>query len=91
MRFAMLITFSLVFFATGRSGVNARETVDWETPARLATSIEVILTFFFMFILKLPHPIQINIAVSSSFLRIVIVIIDPTTMYFGVSCKDYLI
>ena len=87
----MLITFSLVFFATGRSGVNARETVDWETPARLATSIEVILTFFFMFILKLPHPIQINIAVSSSFLRIVIVIIDPTTMYFGVSCKDYLI
>jgi hypothetical protein len=59
--------------------VNARETVDWETPARLATSIEVILAFFFMFILKLPHPIQINIAVSSSFLRIVIVIIDSTT------------
>ena len=91
MRFAMLITFSLVFFATGLSGVNARETVDWETPARLATSTEVILTFFFMFILKLPHLIQINIAVSSSFLRIVIVIIDTTTMYFGVSCKDYLI
>jgi len=39
----------------------------------------------------LPHPIQINIAVNSSFLRIVIVIIDTTTMYFGVSCKDYLI
>ena len=75
----MLITFSLVFFATGLSGVNARETVDWETPARLATSIEVILVFFFMFILKLPHPIQINTAVSSSFLRIVIVIIDSTT------------
>ena len=87
----MLITFSHVFFVTGLSGVNAQETVDWETPARLATSIEVILTLFFMFILKLPHPIQINIAVSSSFLRIVIVIIDTTTMYFGVSCKDYLI
>ena len=82
MRFAMLITFSLVFFATGLSVVNARETVDWETPARLATSIEVILTFFFMFILKLPHPIQINFAVSSSFLRIFIVNIDTTTMYW---------
>ena len=88
----MLITFSLVFFDTGLSGVNARETVDWETPARLATSTEVILTIFFMFNLKLPHLIQINLAVSSSFLRIVIVIIiDPTTMYFGISCKDYLI
>ena len=67
MRFAMLITISLVFFATGLSVVNARETVDWETPARLATSIEVILTIFFMFILKLPHPIQINIAVHKVF------------------------
>ena len=84
----MLITFSLVFFATGLSGVNARETVDWETPARLATSIEVILTLFFMFIIKLPHPIQINIAVSSSFLRIVIETIDTTTMYFESSCID---
>ena len=88
MRFAMLITFSLVFFATGLSGVNARETVDWETPARLATSIEVILTLFLMFIIKLPHPIQINIAVSSSLLRIVIETIDTTTMYFESSCID---
>ena len=88
MRFAMLITFSHVFFVTGLSGVNARETVDWETPARLATSIEVILTFFFMFILKLPYPIKINIAVSSSFLRIVIETIDTTTMYFESSCID---
>ena len=84
----MLITFSLVFFVTGLSGVNARETVDWETPARLATSIEVILTLFFMFIIKLPHPIQINIAVSSSFLRIVIETIVTTTMYFESSCID---
>ena len=84
----MLITFSHVFFVTGLSGVNAQETVDWETPARLATSIEVILTLFFMFILKLPHPIQFNIAVSSSFLRIVIETIDTTTMYFESSCID---
>ena len=45
---AIFFTFSLVFFATGLYGENERETVDWETPARSATSIDVILVFFFI-------------------------------------------
>jgi hypothetical protein len=45
-------TLRRVFTDTGPSCEKARETDDWETPASLATSMEVICELFFMMLLS---------------------------------------